>query len=501
MKGSSLWSRRRAAAAPVARPPSLAPNGSGDTPGSPPQDADASPSLLPASCPPASPPRKGKGGEREKERGKGGQRAPHGTARNVSHARIVAGDTSTFAQPFPHAYATYTRGLYTALPPDAIGMGSRGAGKAKAQQWRLSDFDIAQIDRNIRRELHAPEDDLTREVHRTIARTRQIARHGATHGDRVKAARQLPDLYQLADDVRWSACLGCYLMETRELVREYRALKARTRFSFAGGQSPEDVARERRCAALTRRYLHIARRHIDLSSLPLAERAQLGCDTCVDGESVALLYNEDSGLMTCSVCGAVIESLEAAPTYKDSDRVNMSTRFKYTRRSHYMDAMIRFQARQNVNIPGSVYDGLATYMEERGITLGTLKKDHIYQYLAVAGMSELYNHVALIYYTVTKKPPPDISMHEERLLEIHDTAERIYDMIRERGGVEGVGASGEQRQNSLNVNYKLRRGLQLVGYRCSPDDFHMLKTESKLVEHDQYWSMICGIAGWPFIPL
>ena len=43
------------------------------------------------------------------------------------------------------------------------------------------------------------------------------------------------------------------------------------------------------------------------------------------------------------------------------------------------------------------------------------------------------------------------------------------------------------RMNSLNVNWKLYKLLQLLDYPCKKDDFFCLKTPTKQGEHEEKW--------------
>lgn len=64
-------------------------------------------------------------------------------------------------------------------------------------------------------------------------------------------------------------------------------------------------------------------------------------------------------------------------------------------------------------------------------------------------------------------------------MELFDQIEEAYKEVRNK-----------QRINSLTVNYKLYKLLQLLGYPCRKDQFYMLKTKNKLDEHDEQWTLI-----------
>ena len=91
-------------------------------------------------------------------------------------------------------------------------------------------------------------------------------------------------------------------------------------------------------------------------------------------------------------------------------------------------------------------------------------------------LSDYYADINLIYFKITTKNPPDITEYRTELLEMHDQLEEAYMEVKD-----------EERLNSLNVNWKLYKLLQLLGYECKKDDFFCLKTPTKQGEHEQKW--------------
>ena len=92
-------------------------------------------------------------------------------------------------------------------------------------------------------------------------------------------------------------------------------------------------------------------------------------------------------------------------------------------------------------------------------------------------MSDYYADINLIYFMITGVNPPDITSYRGELLEMHDQLEEAYQEVKD-----------DDRMNSLNVNWKLYKLLQLLDYLCKKDDFFCLKTPAKQGEHEQKWS-------------
>ena len=167
----------------------------------------------------------------------------------------------------------------------------------------------------------------------------------------------------------------------------------------------------------------------------------------------------------------------------------MCSRYTYTRKGHFIDAIKRFQARQNTTIQPDVYSLLQKEIAAHGLTSGTATKEHIYEFLEANRLSRHYGDINLIYSVLTGKRAPDISDYETQLLDLFDETEDAYEQVKD-----------PNRINSLNVNFKLFKLLQKLGYPCKRDDFYILKTAVKWSEHENKWEEIRLLKGWNYIP-
>jgi hypothetical protein len=189
---------------------------------------------------------------------------------------------------------------------------------------------------------------------------------------------------------------------------------------------------------------------------------------------------EDENIYICRNCGNVVELLDESPTFKDTDRVNLSYKYRYTKKGHFTDAIKRFQGKQNKAIPSFVFKILEKEILDHNLTFQNISKGIIHEFLSDNHLTEFYEDLNLIYNMITKTPLPDISIYEKELSEMFDYEERVYEEVKD-----------PKRQNSQNVDFKLFKLLQLLNYPCSIDqDFFILKTESKLKEHDEKWNEI-----------
>jgi len=91
-------------------------------------------------------------------------------------------------------------------------------------------------------------------------------------------------------------------------------------------------------------------------------------------------------------------------------------------------------------------------------------------------MSKQYADINLIHFLITGEKPPDITRYRNELFEYIDQVDEAYEKVKDPIKI-----------NSLNVNWKLYKLLQILDYPCRRDDFFCLKTPSKQKEHEETW--------------
>jgi len=106
----------------------------------------------------------------------------------------------------------------------------------------------------------------------------------------------------------------------------------------------------------------------------------------------------------------------------------------------------------------------------------------------LTGHVEHYEDVTLIYCEMTGTTPPDISFMEADLFHDFDDIDQVYERVKPPGRV-----------NFLNGQFVLFKLLQKRKYPCHEEDFCILRTREKMLEHDQIWRKICQELQWTFI--
>lgn len=299
--------------------------------------------------------------------------------------------------------------------------------------------------------------------------------------DKINAGKESVMLRRTIKDIEGGFELALYLLRTTDILEEYKVIVAGTAAnSFIRDLRPRDEVKIYRKNQIILEFLRIAKQYVNLENFRQKHRSTPICDVC---HNTNLRESDDNSIYVCT-CGNQIEVLDDAPTFKDAERVNMSSRYTYTCRGHFNEAMNRFEGKQNTEISEKVLDILKSQMILHHLSPATVArtleevftKDHLYMFLSENKLSDFYADINLIYFLLTKINAPDITKYRDELLEMFDQLEEAYKLVKD-----------DDRLNSLNVNWKLFKLLQLLDYPCKKDDFFCLKTPTKQGEHEEKW--------------
>jgi hypothetical protein len=332
--------------------------------------------------------------------------------------------------------------------------------------------DILFIDEQIKRKLASKMGTLE-EMQQDLVNLLWILKNSDDPVDRIGADKESDILRRAIRDIEGGFDYSLYLLRTSDMLEEYKTITTSSSSkSFMRDLRPREESSIHRKNQIIVDFLRIARQYVNLENFKQKVRQSPICEVCHSGN---LRESDDSSIHICK-CGNQIELLDDAPTFKDAERVNMSTRYTYTCRGHFNEAMNRFEGKQNTVINKETLDILIREMKLHGLTSETFTKDHLYMFLSENKLSDFYADINLIFFLITKINPPDITNYRNELLEMFDQLEEAYKLVKD-----------DERLNSLNVNWKLYKLLQLLDYPCKKDDFFCLKTPTKQGEHEEKW--------------
>lgn len=277
-------------------------------------------------------------------------------------------------------------------------------------------------------------------------------------------------------------------------LEKYKELKRDIKVDTFGSETTEhDTIIQKGLDMVVRDFLSSVRYFAIFEDFNINKTVE--CEVC--GGTSFTQCVEDESLFVCNDCFTETHHLDDTPTYKDSNRVNMSTKYTYTKRNHFSDAIKRYQGIQSIDV--EKIDTVVAYIEQQmqlhKITKtqgksNSLTKNHVYMFLAESKkFAKHYNDINLLFFKLTGVQCPDISHLEDQLYEDFELQEAVYEEYENTCG----------RTNSLNVDYKLCRLLIRRGWQCTLDEFFILKTREKEEEHDDILKIVWARLGWGWI--
>ena len=197
------------------------------------------------------------------------------------------------------------------------------------------------------------------------------------------------------------------------------------------------------------------------------------------------------------------ENLHIENSYKDIDRINITSKYTYDRRVHFNDCILQYQGKQNCTIYPIVYHDLIQQFKRLNLLIGDINnpkeirysnitKDHIFILLKETNHSKHYEDINLIHYKLTNIKPPDISHLKDKLMKMFDKLIKDYNIIKIKYNIK--------RKSSLNVHYLLYKFLCTLKEPCKKSDFNMLKTLDRQIFHDDICKELFKEYGWTFTP-
>lgn len=287
-----------------------------------------------------------------------------------------------------------------------------------------------------------------------------------------------------------------YITETIEIIEKYKSiLKIPIKISFTGKPIINNIEKNK----LIEEYVKIAQRYYNFKITFPEKKFKIICDNCNNEKEFFIEENS----YICEICGCQQEIIHNITSYKDSDRVNICTKYTYDRKVHFRDCINQYQGKQNCTIELKIYNDLENILERHHLLLGkkhdskeyrfkNVSKEHIIMFLKELGYSKHYENVILIHCNLTGKKPDDISYLEDKLLNDFDLLVETYDK-HFKNKVERI--------NFISTQYVLFQLLQKYHHYCKKEDFVLLKTMDRKSFHDNICKELFSILNWNFTPL
>lgn len=288
-----------------------------------------------------------------------------------------------------------------------------------------------------------------------------------------------------------------YIMESLPIIQEYQKILLKpVKISFMGRSKVDNTEKHN----LIIEYLKIAKKYeqIEIPNIPVLTKK---CNECQEKN----FQINDFSSNICLNCGKQDDVITNHSSFRDAERVNFTTRYKYDRKVHFRDCINQFQGKQNCVIPQKVYDDLVFQFEAHHLLEGdehtpkeirfqNIKKEHIYMFLKETYHREHYENVNLIHKHLTGAEQHDISHLENQLMHDFDLLTEVYDLKYKKN-------KKIERKNFINTQYVLYQLLRRHKYNCKKEDFNIIKTVDRKAFHDRICKDLFEGLGWNFTPL
>lgn len=289
-----------------------------------------------------------------------------------------------------------------------------------------------------------------------------------------------------------------YVLEVTSIIEEYKKeLSKPIEVSFMGEQIKPNTSYK---DELTERFMNIAQKFTNRYHSNINSEVSMECDYCNE----PMMEKVDGINIVCKSCGVQKDIPNITFSYKDVNRINITSRYTYDRRIHFKDSINQFQGKQNSTIADDVFEKLKRQFERHGLVdkkystsdkrrYSKVTKDHIYMFLKENDDSNHYEDANLIYHKITGKPLHDISYLEEKLMEDFDKLSELYDEIY-------IKNKKTTRKNFINTQYVLYQLLKRHNHPCDKNEFNFLKTTERKSYHDDIVSKLFSVLEFKFSP-
>lgn len=308
-------------------------------------------------------------------------------------------------------------------------------------------------------------------------------------------------------DIENAGDFGFYIVETNDYIEKYKEiLQKPLKMSFMGKRENNSIEKK----AIIKCYLDISKKYVDLKEYfriigtPRIEeivKPKIVCNDCGNRKNYEIIENKT---FICNDCGFQEDYLNNLSSFKDVNRVNISSKYTYERRIHFRDCINQYQGKQNSTVTQEVLNDIEKQLRSHGLenlqgsTLEErwtkVSKDHILLFLKETGHTKHYEDVFLIFHKITGKKLDDISYLEPKLMEDFDKLSILYDKKFKQG------QKVVTRKSFINTQYVLYQLLRRHRHQCRKEDFNILKTLDRKSWHDEICKDLFEELGWNFFP-
>jgi hypothetical protein len=358
----------------------------------------------------------------------------------------------------------------------------------------IEDIDIIDIDKQIKEIFKEQQCNINKFRDKLNDLIITYNSNGLSYRSKQNIEKSINELRQNIHDIENKISYNFYISETVELLKEYtEILSTPQQMSFIG-KVTRDNKRKRQ---IIQSFIDKCKKYIDIDVLN-KNVSKLICNNCNNKKN----FENDENIYRCLECGSEQEDHTHISSYRDIDRVNISTKYTYDRIIHFRDSMNQYQGKQNSTIDPDVYKDLENEFERHHLLIGDkntprevkfkkIDREHVFMFLKELGYTKHYENVILIHYKLTGVKPDDISHLEDDLMNDFMKLTELYDQKYKKN---------IDRKNFMNTQHILYQLLNNRKHPCKKEDFNMLKTTDRKFFHDEVCADLFQQLGWNYSP-
>ena len=297
------------------------------------------------------------------------------------------------------------------------------------------------------------------------------------------------------DNIENKKSLNFYTVESFELLDKYReVLNTPIKVSFDGTLTKTNKSLKK----IIDEYLSIACKYIDIDikTDKKVVNEKIKCDVCKNVKDFEMV---DNNIFVCILCSSEQIVLRNESSFKDINRINITSKYMYDRKVHFKTSISQYQAKQNSTVSDEVYEQLIKEFESNRLLIGDentpknvrfsrITKDIIFMFLKQLDLNKHYENLTLIYAHLSGNKADDIAHLENQLLLDFDLLTDAYNIL----------YKDIERTNFINSSYVLYQLLRRHKHPCHKSDFNILKTIERSSFHDEICKELFLYIGWSF---
>jgi len=227
-----------------------------------------------------------------------------------------------------------------------------------------------------------------------------------------------------------------------------------------------------------------------LNAVNVASGLEDSCEHC----GGRFIFDMTQSMAICTACGVCEQYMEGSTrnlSYSEQvERGNKKT-FTYKRISHFCETLASVQGKQKTTIPDEVIAAVCSEIKKHRMNLEDVTPKHVREFLKRLGFPKFYDANNYILNIIQGKQRITIPQElEDKLIQMFIRIQTPFTAVADK-----------ERRNFLRYHYIIYKMLQLLGEEGEPylHLFPLLKSTTKLAQHDAVWKRICEEVGFEFI--